>query len=130
MLRTGQLKRGVNIVECSRLRDAQEGKARHGGLLFHASVPIQLKNQTIGVMNFASDDWQLLSASDLQFLTAGAKQLGFALERAHRYDLIRVEHGRLEQELDMARQMQISLLPDDTSGDCRLQPGSLLAACP
>jgi sigma-B regulation protein RsbU (phosphoserine phosphatase) len=63
-------------------------------------------------MNFAADDWQLLSASDLQFLTAGAKQLGSALERAHLYDLIRVEHGRLEQELDMARQMQVSLFPD------------------
>ena len=26
LLRTGQLKRGVNIVECSRLKDAQEGR--------------------------------------------------------------------------------------------------------
>jgi serine phosphatase RsbU (regulator of sigma subunit) len=112
LLRTGQLKRGVNIVECSRLHDALEGKWKNGGLQFHASVPIRLNNQAIGVMNFASDDWQLLSASDLQFLTAGAKQLGSALERAHQYDLIRVEHGRLEQELDMARQMQVSLFPD------------------
>lgn len=112
LLRTGQLKRGVNVVECSRLHDAMEGKWKNDGLLFHASVPIRLNDQTIGVMNFASDDWQLLSASDLQFLTAGAKQLGSALERAHQYDLIRVEHGRLEQELDLARQMQVSLFPD------------------
>jgi serine phosphatase RsbU (regulator of sigma subunit) len=112
LLRTGQLKRGVNIVECSRLHDALEGKKGNDGLLFHASVPIRLNDQTIGVMNFASDDWQLLSASDLQFLTAGAKQLGSALERAHQYDLIRGEHGRLEQELDLARQMQVSLFPD------------------
>jgi len=112
LLRTGQLKRGVNVVECSRLHDAMEGKKIKGGLMFHASVPIQLNKQTVGVMNFAADDWQLLSASDLQFLTAGAKQLGSALERAHLYDLIRVEHGRLEQELDMARQMQLSLFPD------------------
>jgi serine phosphatase RsbU (regulator of sigma subunit) len=112
LLRTGQLKRGVNVVECSRLKDAQEGKGQNGGLLFHASVPITLNKQTIGVMNFASDDWQLLSASDLQFLTAGARQLGFALERAHLYDLIRIEHSRLEQELDMARKMQVSLFPD------------------
>jgi serine phosphatase RsbU (regulator of sigma subunit) len=112
LLRTGQLKRGVNVVECSRLHDAMEGKKVKGGLMFHASVPITLNKQTVGVMNFAADDWQLLSASDLQFLTAGAKQLGSALERAHLYDLIRVEHGRLEQELDMARQMQVSLFPD------------------
>ena len=112
LLRTGQLRRGVNVVECSRLQDAMEGKKKKGGLMFHASVPITLNKQTIGVMNFADDDWQLLSASDLQFLTAGAKQLGSALERAHLYDLIRIEHSRLEQELDMARQMQVSLFPE------------------
>jgi len=112
LLRTGQLKRGVNVVECSRLQDAMEGKKENGGLMFHASVPIVLNKQTIGVMNFAAEDWQLLSASDLQFLTAGAKQLGSALERAHLYDLLRIEHGRLEQELDMARKMQVSLFPE------------------
>lgn len=112
LLRTGQLKRGVNVVECSRLQDALEGKKALDGLLFHASVPIVLNKQTIGVMNFAAEDWQLLSASDLQFLTAGAKQLGSALERAHLYDIIRTEHSRLEQELDMARKMQVSLFPD------------------
>ena len=112
LLRTGRLKRGVNVVECSRLRDATEGKKLNGGLMFHASVPIALKGRIIGVMNFAAREWQLLSASDLQFLTAGAKQLGFALERARRYDLIRDEHSRLERELDMARKMQMSLLPD------------------
>ena len=89
-----------------------EGKKENGGLLFHASVPIVLNKQTIGVMNFAAEDWQLLSASDLQFLTAGAKQLGSALERAHLYDIIRIDHSRLEQELDMARKMQVSLFPD------------------
>jgi len=112
LLRTGRLKRGVNVVECSRLHDAMEGNGENGGLMFHASVPITLNQQTIGVMNFAAQDWQLLSASDLQFLTAGAKQLGSALERAHLYDLLRIEHGRLEQELDMARKMQVSLFPD------------------
>jgi serine phosphatase RsbU (regulator of sigma subunit) len=111
LLRTGQLKHGVNVVECTRLQDAMEGKAENGGLMFHASVPIKMNDQVIGVMNFAAEEWQLLSASDLQFLTAGAKQLGSALERAHLYDLIRMEQARLEQELDLARKMQISLFP-------------------
>jgi serine phosphatase RsbU (regulator of sigma subunit) len=112
LLRTGQLKRGVNVVECSRLQDAAEGKENNAGLMFHASVPITLGNQVIGVMNFAAEEWQLLSASDLQFLTVGAKQLGSALERAHLYDLIQIEHSRMEQELDLARKMQVSLFPD------------------
>ncbi len=111
LLRTGQLKRGVNIVECSRLQDAMEAKENNAGLMFHASVPIALNDQVIGVMNFAAEEWQLLSASDLQFLTAGARQLGSALERAHLYDLVRNEQARLEQELNLARKMQISLFP-------------------
>jgi serine phosphatase RsbU (regulator of sigma subunit) len=112
LLRTGQLKRGVNVVECSRLQDAMEGKQEIDGLMFHASVPLKLNDRVIGVMNFAAEEWQLLSASDLQFLTAGAKQLGSALERAHLYDLLRTEQNRQEQELNLARKMQISLFPD------------------
>lgn len=113
LLCNGQLKRGVNIVECSRLKDASVSNENNAGLMFHASVPIAFKNQVIGVMNFAAEKWQLLSASDLQFLTAGAKQLASALERARLYDLIQIDHARLEQELDLARKMQISLFPKE-----------------
>jgi serine phosphatase RsbU (regulator of sigma subunit) len=112
LLRTGRLKRGVNVVECSRLQDASKSGGENNGLMFHASVPIICDDQTIGIMNFAAKEWQLLSASDLQFLTAGAKQIGAALERARLYDLIRIQHSHLEHELDMARKVQISLLPD------------------
>jgi serine phosphatase RsbU (regulator of sigma subunit) len=112
LLCDGRLNRGVNVVECSRLNDAMEGRRNKKGLMVHASMPISRKEEVIGVMNFAAEEWRLFSASDLQFLTAGAKQLGSALERASLYDHIRVEHSRLEQELDMARKMQISLFPD------------------
>jgi serine phosphatase RsbU (regulator of sigma subunit) len=124
LLRTGQLMRGVNVVECSRLQDAMEGHADNRGLMFHASVPIALNNQVVGVMNFAAEEWQLFSASDLQFLTAGARQLCSALERAHLYDLVRMERTRLEQELDLARKMQISLFPKEKP----IIPGYSLAA--
>ena len=113
LLCDGRLNRGVNVVECSRLRDAREGQRNKNGLMVHASMPIFLKDQAIGVMNFAAEEWRLLSASDLQFLSAGAKQLGSALERASLYDHIRIEHSRLEQELDMARKVQVSLFPDE-----------------
>jgi serine phosphatase RsbU (regulator of sigma subunit) len=112
LLHTGRLTRGVNVVECSRLQDAAKTSGENNGLMFHASVPIICGDQTIGIMNFAANEWQLLSASDLQFLTAGAKQLGTALERARLYDLIRIQHTHLEHELDMARKVQVSLLPD------------------
>jgi len=112
LLHTGRLKRGVNIVECSRLQDAAKTSRENNGLMFHASIPIICNDQAIGVMNFAAKEWQLLSASDLQFLTVGARQVGAALERARLYDQIRIQHSHLEHELNMARKVQVSLLPD------------------
>jgi serine phosphatase RsbU (regulator of sigma subunit) len=112
LLRTGRLKRGVNVVECSRLQDAAKTSKENNDLMFHASVPIICNDQVIGVMNFATKEWQLLSASDLQFLTAGARQVGAALERARLYDQIRIQHTHLKHELDLARKVQVSLLPE------------------
>jgi len=112
LLNTGRLKHGVNVVECSRLQDAAKTSGENNDLMFHASVPIICNDQAIGVMNFAANEWQLLSASDLQFLTAGARQVGAALERARLYDQIRIQHSHLKHELDMARKVQVSLLPD------------------
>jgi serine phosphatase RsbU (regulator of sigma subunit) len=112
LLNAGRLKRGVNIVECSRLQEAAKTGRENNDLMFHASVPIISNDQAIGIMNFAAKEWQLLSASDLQFLTAGARQVGSALERARLYDQIRVQHSHLTHELDMARKVQVSLMPD------------------
>jgi serine phosphatase RsbU (regulator of sigma subunit) len=112
LLDSGRLKRGVNVVECSRLQDAATTSLENNGLMFHASVPIICNDQSIGVMNFAAKEWELLSGSDLQFLTAGARQVGAALERARLYDQIRVQHTHLQNELNMARKVQVSLLPD------------------
>jgi serine phosphatase RsbU (regulator of sigma subunit) len=112
LLSAGRMKRGVNMVECSRLKDAAKTSIEDYGLMFHASVPIVCNNQPVGVMNIAAKEWQLLSASDLQFLTAGARQVGSALERARLYDQVRVQHSHLKHELDMARKVQISLMPE------------------
>jgi serine phosphatase RsbU (regulator of sigma subunit) len=112
LLSTGRLKHGVNVVECSRLQEAALAGNAPNELLFHASVPIISNDQTIGVMNFIAKDWQLLSASDLQFLTAGAKQVGNALERARLYDQIRFYNDHLIHEFDLARKVQISLMPE------------------
>jgi sigma-B regulation protein RsbU (phosphoserine phosphatase) len=111
LLNSGRLKRGVNIVECSRLQDAAKTGSGDNDLKFHASVPIICNDQTIGVMNIAAKEWEFLSASDLQFLTAGARQIGIALERAQLYDQIRNQHTHLKNELNMARKVQVSLLP-------------------
>jgi serine phosphatase RsbU (regulator of sigma subunit) len=112
MLSTGKLKRGVNMVECSRLQEAAKTSSQNNDLMFHASVPIICNDQPIGILNIAAKEWQLLSASDLQFLTVGVSQVGSALERARLYDQIRLQHTHLAHELDMARKVQVSMFPE------------------
>jgi Serine phosphatase RsbU, regulator of sigma subunit len=112
LLNSGRLKRGINIFECSRLQEAAATGSSTDELKFHASVPINTNGQTIGVMNVAAREWQFLSAPDLQFMTAGARQIGGALERARLYDQVQTQHTHLTNELDMVRKVQVSLLPD------------------
>ncbi len=87
LLREGQLKRAVNIVECTRLQDSAEANGDNQGLLFHASVPIIASGQPLGIVNVATEEWQFLTAADLQLLSAIGAQVAIALERAQLYDL-------------------------------------------
>lgn len=112
LLNSGRLKRGINIVECSRLQEAALTGSSGNELMFHASVPLICSGQTIGVMNVAARDWQFLSGADLKFMTAGARQIGGALERARLFDQVRAQRTHLANELNMARKVQISLLPE------------------
>lgn len=46
----GRLHRAVNVVRCSRLRDAQ---GERQGLVFHASIPLRSKEKRLGILNLA-----------------------------------------------------------------------------
>ncbi len=111
MLRAGQMTRAVNVVECTRLQDSAEARGDNQGLLFHASVPLMIEGRPDGVLNFATEEWQFLSAADLQLLSAAGALVSSALERARLYDVVRAGRARLEVELAMAREVQASLLP-------------------
>ncbi len=113
LINSGRLKHAINMVECTRLQDAAQSGAHNDGLAFHASVPIVIGKRAVGVMNFATRDWQLFSASDLQFLTAGARIISSALERAHLYDQNALQRTRMENELRMAQRVQVNLLPEE-----------------
>jgi serine phosphatase RsbU (regulator of sigma subunit) len=113
LLMQGKLERAVNIVECTRLQTSAESNGDNRGLLFHASLPLRVGDKAIGVVNFATEEWQFLTAADLQLLTAAGEQVSNALERAHYYDLLRAHQERLERELSMARAVQASFLPEN-----------------
>jgi serine phosphatase RsbU (regulator of sigma subunit) len=111
LLRNEQLVRAVNIVECTRLQVAARHAGETEGLLFHATVPLISHNRSVGLINVATEEWEFLSPADLQFLSAAGSQVAIALERARLYDLAETQRIRLEQELEMARAVQKSLLP-------------------
>jgi len=108
----GHLKRAVNVVECTRLLEAAQDNGDNQGLLFHASVPIIASGQPLGILNVATQDWQFLTAADLQLLSAVGAQVAIALERSRLYDITNAQRLRLERELKLAREVQNSLLPD------------------
>jgi serine phosphatase RsbU (regulator of sigma subunit) len=112
LMEAGQLKRAVNIVECTRLQDSAEHEGDNQGLMFHASVPIIASSEPLGIINVATEEWQFLDSADLQLLSAIGAQVAIALERARLYDLTLAQSQRLERQLQMARQVQDSLLPD------------------
>lgn len=111
LLRTGRLARAVNVVECSRLNDAALAGGDNRGLLFHASVPLIFQGRPLGILNVATEDWQLLTAADLQLLSAVGGQVAVALERARLYQQALAHEARMVHELEMARDVQSTLVP-------------------
>jgi sigma-B regulation protein RsbU (phosphoserine phosphatase) len=108
-LRRGHLRRAVNVVECTRLLEASGDKE---GLLFHATVPLIVHGQPVGLLNFATEEWQFLTGTDLQLLSGVGAHVSLALERARLYEQAEAQRERLAHELAMAREVQASLLPE------------------
>ena len=111
LLIEGRLTHAVNIVECSRLRDSMRAAGDNQGLRFHASVPLISQGKPLGLINAATADWQFLTDADLHFLSAVSAQLVVALERAHFYEVAEARRIRLENELQVAREVQAGLMP-------------------
>jgi serine phosphatase RsbU (regulator of sigma subunit) len=124
VMNRGQLTRAVNVVECTRLIHSAKDDGDNQGLLFHATVPVIGSNGPLGIINVATQEWQFLTAADLQLLSAVGAQVAVALERAQLYDVTQAHRQRLERELQLARKVQESLLPDELPAI----PGFSLAA--
>jgi serine phosphatase RsbU (regulator of sigma subunit) len=74
------------------------------------AAPLLLQGRTLGVFNLESDVEDAYHEGHLELLTAFAAQAAVALERA-RQTRERVEQRRLEKELAIAREIQLSFLP-------------------
>lgn len=113
LARAGRLTRAVNVVECTRLQDSAKADGDNRGLFFHATTPLIASGRLLGIINAATDEWQVFTADDLQFLSMVGSQIAVTLEWAYLFDLAREQRERLERELQMAREVQASLLPEE-----------------
>lgn len=84
------------------------------GLRSILCVPLNIKDQVLGVV-YVDNRLQagIFIDDHLELLTAIASSAAIAIENARLYQ-IAVEKGRLERELQMAREVQASLLPRQT----------------
>ncbi len=84
------------------------------GLRSILCVPLHLKQTTLGVI-YVDNHLQagIFSHDDLDLLVSIAASAAVAIENARLYQ-VAVEKGRLERELQVAREVQRSLLPQQT----------------
>ncbi len=84
------------------------------GLRSILCVPLQLKASTLGVI-YVDNRLQagIFTESDLELLATIASSAAIAIDNARLYQ-VAVEKGRLERELQVAREVQVSLLPRET----------------
>jgi sigma-B regulation protein RsbU (phosphoserine phosphatase) len=84
------------------------------GLRSVLCVPLRTRDRILGVVYVDSRIRAgIFSRADLDLLTAIASSAAIAIENARLYQ-VAVERGRLERELQMAREVQASLLPRET----------------
>ncbi|MBX7222491.1 MAG: SpoIIE family protein phosphatase [Blastocatellia bacterium] len=74
-------------------------------------APIRANHRVIGAFNLESHEVNAYTAADLEILTFFAETVAISIEKAFLHQE-RLEKKRLESELTIARQVQLSLLPD------------------
>ena len=80
---------------------------------FHAVVPLVAENQSIGALVINDRKPRHITESELRFLQLMANQAAIALESA-RLQEEELARQRLEEEMAVGRQIQLSLLPEET----------------
>jgi sigma-B regulation protein RsbU (phosphoserine phosphatase) len=80
-------------------------------------APIISNDEVIGVFDLESDELNTYSDDDLQILMLLASQVAIIIEKVMLHDQL-IEKKRLEGQLEVARQVQLELLP---AGDPKLE---------
>ena len=75
-------------------------------------APIISTDQVLGVFDLESDNLDAYSDDDLQLLQMLTSQVAIIIEKVHLHQQV-VEKKRIEAQLEIARQVQLELLPDN-----------------
>ena len=75
-------------------------------------APIISNDKVIGVFDLESDQLNAYSEDDLSMLQLLTSQVAIIIEKARLYEQV-VEKKRIEAQLEIARQVQLELLPDN-----------------
>lgn len=98
----GHLDTAVNIVRCSRLRDASGDKE---GLKFHASIPMKMNGRPLGILNVAADGAHVFTSPALDLLRAIGFHVAVTMDRAALVADMRRRNQQLESLASMAREL-------------------------
>lgn len=104
----GKLNTAVNIVRCSRLRDAVGEKQ---GLTYHASIPLRSKGKPLGILNVAAAGLNVFTQPALALLTAIGHQVAVAVDRVGILTDERRRTNQLKAMSEMAAQLVRMVLP-------------------
>lgn len=99
-LMNGKLDRAINIVRCSRLRDAVGDKE---GLNFHASIPLKMHDRPLGILNVAAEGTTVFTQAALDLLRAIGYHVAVTMDRAALLSDMRRRNQQLEALGSIAR---------------------------
>jgi len=102
----------VNISEilCSRLKDINKGTE---GLKFHATIPITIQGQKVGIMNLLSKESRHLDDRELAMLNTISELVGTAIQRTRLQQSS--TNGTLESEVNIRDALNRVFKPQLTS---------------
>ncbi|HVS01004.1 MAG TPA: GAF domain-containing sensor histidine kinase [Thermoanaerobaculia bacterium] len=121
----------VEVVTCSRLRKLKLAQGKTAGLLYHASVPLQVyaegELRRLGMLNVVGPEWRELGDDDLNLLRTIGDMLGVAVERA-RLHARRLESAQTEERNRLAREIHDTLAQDLSAIAFQLEAAEALLA--
>ncbi|RIW29620.1 GAF domain-containing protein [Bacillus salacetis] len=114
--RAGKLTKASNIIECQRIeKSITEERGDTGGIVYHATVPLQSGNESFGLLNVAAPEKTHFHDHELALLESVAFQIGSAIKRVmltkkEQEVALMQERNRLARDLhDSVNQLLFSL---------------------